>query len=51
MHFYSGLLRQLRVRFLVTAIATFVLIAPAATGATEDPKPFAPAASASKPNW
>lgn len=43
MHFFSGLLRQLRVRFLVTAIAPFMLVAPAATGATEDPKPFAPA--------
>jgi len=43
MNIFSGLLRQLRVPFLVTAILTIVFVGQPAADAGEDRKPFAPA--------
>jgi dipeptidyl aminopeptidase/acylaminoacyl peptidase len=43
MYVFSGSLRQLLARGLVTAIATIALIHPVAAGATGNPEPFTPA--------
>ena len=43
MYVFSGSLRQLLARGLVTTIATFALLFPVAAGATDDPTPFSPA--------
>ncbi len=43
MNVFSVLLRQPRVQRLISASAAVALLAPAAAGAAEDPRPFAPA--------